>query len=188
MKLEFAANHEGAMLAVFAPPGVANRIAIPGGEPADDLHVTLFYFGDNADLGEYERKLILDLTAALTAEYPGLDVLLHGTEVFEENDERPLVARVWSPTLETFRLRLATALDLAGIRYSKEHEYKPHLTLKYLNQEAAPVSRSKNTSPRRRSKPASLPRDTPSSSGTSSSARPRALVISPDRKPVNASE
>lgn len=139
MTLEFAANHEGAMLAVFAPPGVANRIAIPGGEPADDLHVTLFYFYDNADLEERERRFIMDLTAKLAVEYPGLDVLLHGTEVFEENEERPLVARVWSPTLETFRRRLATALDLAGIRYSKEHEFKPHLTLKYLNGETAPT-------------------------------------------------
>lgn len=135
---EFAANHEGAMLAVFAPPGIANRIAIPGGEPANDLHITLFYFGDNADLGDYERKLILELTAGLTAEYPGLDVLLHGTEVFEENEERPLVARVWSPTLETFRGHLAERLDGAGIVYSKDYEFKPHMTLKYLNQESAP--------------------------------------------------
>lgn len=138
MTLEFAANHEGAMLAVFAPPGVATRIAIPGGEPADDLHVTLFYFYDNADLTDADRKLILELAGKLAAEYPGLDVFLHGTTVFEENEERPLVAVVNSPTLETFRRRLAVALDLAGIRYSKEHDFKPHLTLKYLNGDTRP--------------------------------------------------
>lgn len=139
MNLEFAANHEGAMLAVFAPPDVANRIAIPGGEPPDDLHVTLFYFYDNAKLTEADRKLILELAGKLAAEYPGLDVFLHGTTVFEENEERPLVAVVQSPILENYRRRLAVALDIAGIKYSKEHEYKPHLTLKYLNGDKPPT-------------------------------------------------
>jgi len=132
MKFDFQANHEGAMLALFAPSDVASRIAIPGGEPAEELHITLFYFYDNADLGDDNRNRILQLASKLAAEYTGLDVVLQGTEVFEENEERPLVAIVRSPMLEDFRGRLAAVLDDAGIEYSKDYEYKPHLTLKYL--------------------------------------------------------
>ena len=139
MKFDFAANSSGAMLAVTTPPDVARRIALPGGEKPDDLHITLFYFYENADLGEGQRQNIVRLAAAAARQYPNLNIGLRGTEVFEENEERPLVALVESPSLIEYRRKLAVALDLANITYSKEHEYKPHLTLKYLNAEPRPA-------------------------------------------------
>jgi len=138
IQAEFAANSKGAMLAVTIPNNVAARIAIPGGEPPEDLHVTLFYFYDNADLNDDQRTIIRRLASSLAAEYEEFEIRLAGTDVFEENDERPLFAVVVSPSLEEYRRRLAVALDLANITYSKEHEYQPHLTLKYLNSEARP--------------------------------------------------
>jgi len=136
---QFAANSSGAMLAVTVPNDVKARLAIPGGEPPEALHITLFYFYDDADLNDDQRTIILRLAQSLAAEYEPFDVALRGTEVFEENEERPLIAVVESSTLEDYRRRLAVALDLANITYSKEHEYKPHLTLKYLNDEPRPT-------------------------------------------------
>ena len=128
--VQFAANSSGAMLAVTVPNEIKTRIAIEGGEPPDQLHITLFYFYEDADLTEDQRTTILRLAQSLAAGYEPFDVALRGTEVFEENEERPLIAVVVSPALEDYRKRLAVALDLANIIYSKEHEYKPHVTLK----------------------------------------------------------
>ena len=136
----FAANSSGAMLAVTVPNdlNVGTRIALPGGEKPDALHITLFYFYEDADLTDDQRTTILRLAGSLATEYEPFDVALRGTEVFEENEERPLVAIVASSVLEDYRKRLAVALDLANITYSKDHEYKPHVTLKYLNEEPRP--------------------------------------------------
>lgn len=139
MKAHFAANKSGAMLVVVVPNDVKSRIAIPGGEPPDQLHITLFYFYENADLTDEQRDTVLLLAQSLAAEYEPFDVVIRGTEVFEENEERPLVALVDSPGLEDYRKRLAVALDLANITYSKDYEFKPHLTLKYLQNEPRPI-------------------------------------------------
>ena len=46
------ATHSGVMIALYPPISVAKKIAIPDGEPADDLHVTLLFFGKAADKTE----------------------------------------------------------------------------------------------------------------------------------------
>ena len=135
----FQANHAGAMLAIPVPSEVANRIALPGGEPPEDLHITLFYFGDAADVPATGREAIIYTAIGAVGASGPLEVTLEGTGVFEENEERPLFARVNSPKLEELRAHLARVFDEADIAYSKDHEYRPHVTLKYLNAEPAPA-------------------------------------------------
>ena len=136
--LYFSANQSGAMLAVPVPPDVAARISLPGGEAPEDLHITLFYFGDAENVAPEGRDAIIYTALGVAASCGPFDVALEGTEVFEENEERPIVALVNSPALLAFREKLAGAFYEADIDYSKDYEYKPHVTLKYLGQEPAP--------------------------------------------------
>ena len=136
--ITFAANHAGAMLAVPLPQDVTRRILLEGGESPEDLHITLFYFGDDAELTEGSHLNIVRLASTLWNEYRAIDISLKGVTVFEDNDERPLVALVASPVLEEYRRRLAKVFDVAGVPYSKDYEYRPHVTLKYLNDAPVP--------------------------------------------------
>ncbi|MFA5429833.1 MAG: 2'-5' RNA ligase family protein [Candidatus Omnitrophota bacterium] len=139
MKLKYEANHNGAMLAVTVPPDVAAKVALPGGESPDGLHITVFYFYDAADIPAEHRRQIIGLSSDLGRLFNPFYIRLTGTEVFEENEERPLVALVECSELLQYRKALADAFDNAGIQYSKDYEYKPHLTLKYLQDEPRPT-------------------------------------------------
>ena len=132
------ANHLGAMLSVQIPLDLAKKLAIEGGEAPEELHITLFYFGDAAELTSEQMQMILYGALGVTSDFESFDVRLNGTKIFEENAERPLYAVVECPRLEELRARLAKVFDRLEVSYSKDYEYKPHVTLKYLNAETAP--------------------------------------------------
>lgn len=52
--------HTGAMIALVPSAGDAERLALPGGEPAEDLHLTLFYLGEAADIPEAVREALVN--------------------------------------------------------------------------------------------------------------------------------
>ena len=128
---QFKADLGGAMLAISVPADVASKIALPGGEPVDRLHITLAFLGDNVP--EQMLQIARNVLAAVSAQQPPLEVQLSGTGTFPVKDgEQPFYAKVDSPELVKFREKLATALDIAGVAYSKDYEYHPHVTLAYL--------------------------------------------------------
>jgi 2'-5' RNA ligase len=56
--------HTGAMLALMPTVEDAQRLALEGGEPADQLHLTLFYLGDAVDWSEQQRGDLISRVAA----------------------------------------------------------------------------------------------------------------------------
>lgn len=57
--------HTGAMIALMPTEEDAARLALEGGEPADQLHLTLFYLGDAVEWGDDERaELVAGVAAA----------------------------------------------------------------------------------------------------------------------------
>lgn len=58
--------HTGAMVALIPTAEDAARLAVDGGEPADELHVTLAYLGTAADLGAMDRQAVIgDVTSGV---------------------------------------------------------------------------------------------------------------------------
>lgn len=53
--------HTGAMIALIPSEADAARLAVPGGEAAEQLHMTLYYLGDAADWDENDRLAVKDL-------------------------------------------------------------------------------------------------------------------------------
>ncbi len=64
--------HTGAMVALIPTPEDAARLAVGGGEPAEQLHVTLAYLGEAADLGVAGQQDVID---AVSAAANGLPVI-----------------------------------------------------------------------------------------------------------------
>lgn len=75
--LTAAGGHTGAMIALVPTAADAERLALahPAAEPADELHLTLYYLGAGADWADDHRA---DLTAALTTAAQDLGAAVAG--------------------------------------------------------------------------------------------------------------
>jgi 2'-5' RNA ligase len=76
--------HTGAMVALIPTAEDAARLAVDGGEPAEQLHLTLAYLGEAADLGARGRQDVLDYVSTAANGLP----LLEG-EIFSVNAFNP---------------------------------------------------------------------------------------------------
>ncbi|MEV5944234.1 2'-5' RNA ligase family protein [Streptomyces sp. NPDC051994] len=129
---------DGCMIALYPPPELAEQLAVEGGLPADELHVTVAYCGDAADIdGDALRETVAELAARrpFTAQLAGL-------ARFAGGDQDVLVALVDSPDLEDLRRDTLDALYERGVEIPREHGYTAHCTLSYLDpDEVAPLDR-----------------------------------------------
>ena len=56
-------HRSGAMIALMPTPTDAERLAIEGGEAADQLHLTLYYLGQGADFSDDARQAVIGAVA-----------------------------------------------------------------------------------------------------------------------------
>lgn len=135
------ANHSGVMLALFPPLATAKKIAIPGGEPAEDLHVTLLFFGAANNLSEGDLYRIQSSAQLAAAKYAPFTAEIGGIGRFYTTDEdgnQAFYGSVDSPTLPDLRYDLASGLK--GM-YKDNHGFSPHMTLSYVKDgDANPIS------------------------------------------------
>lgn len=122
-------GHTGCMVALYPRSSVAGRIAVDGGEPPAELHVTLAYLGEASGLDLERLKAVVAGVAEgavpLTGEISGIGV-------FTANPEAAVTyASVDVPALAGFRQRLFDALVDASFPVATSHGYTPHMTLAY---------------------------------------------------------
>lgn len=84
----------GAMIALMPTVEDAARLAIDGGEPAEQLHCTLRYLGKGADFDETARAAIVDSVRALAEGMPPITSKLFGAAHWNGNGDEP--SWVWS--------------------------------------------------------------------------------------------
>ncbi|WP_170223052.1 2'-5' RNA ligase family protein [Nonomuraea turkmeniaca] len=119
------------MVALLLPASVAVQLAQPGGLDPASLHVTLAYLGEGVD--EETLATAEQAVADAAADLPPLTGRVGGIGVFPPGDDGvPVWATVDVPGLETVRERIIDALDAAGVPYSTEHGFTPHVTLAYI--------------------------------------------------------
>lgn len=129
LRRKAGADMDGAMIGVFIPKEVGERIKVKGGEPLDNMHITLVYFTDKAtDRDDWEE--IEKIVAQVAAQHAKLVGKIGGFGVFN-NDEDVLWASPSIPGLAELRSKLAEACEEAGFTVSDEHGWVPHITLQY---------------------------------------------------------
>jgi 2'-5' RNA ligase len=136
----------GMMLAFFLDKETAGQLAIPGGEPAEDLYLTLAFMGDarekpSDDLlrphtsPEPIKEAIVSITrgaSPLTGHIAGIGRFLPA-----ETDESPIIALVDLPGLNEFRAALVKSVEEAGYFVDFNHSFTPHITLASIPKDAS---------------------------------------------------
>jgi 2'-5' RNA ligase len=129
------------MVACFPQADEAAALAQPGGEPAEILHVTLAFLGEPSD-EQYARAR--QAVAQVAAEHvPRVGkaggIGTFGTERdFDEAVSYPSIVMPDVPGLAELRHAVVRALEDAGIDFSREHDFNPHLTLAYTEEPTLP--------------------------------------------------
>jgi len=139
----------GVMISFAVPPALASTLVIPGGEPAEELHVTLCYLGRLSAIGQEAADKTLKIVEILAQNSGPLSGSIGGMGRFsatETSDGQDVIyANVDLSSLPDFRAELVHILELAGVPYSRKHGYTPHITLKYIDPDSRnPVKRIPN--------------------------------------------
>lgn len=129
---------DGCMIALYPPPDIAERLAVDGGLPAAEMHVTVAYLGDAADI---DADILREVVSGLAERQP-ITTQISGHARFTGGDKDVIVALVDSPDLEDLRRDTLDALYGRGIQPPRDHGYTPHLTITYIDRDApSPLDR-----------------------------------------------
>jgi 2'-5' RNA ligase len=126
------------MIALYPPLDVAQDLAVDGGLPPEEMHVTVAYLGDTADI---DVDVLREVVAQLAERQP-FTVQLAGHARFTGGDKDVIVALADSPDLEDLRRDTLDALYERGIEIPRDHGYTSHCTLTYIDpDDEAPLDR-----------------------------------------------
>ncbi|MFD7573279.1 phage minor head protein [Streptomyces sp. NPDC055893] len=144
-------HRTGAMIALMPTEEDAERLALDGGEPAEELHLTLFFLGEGADWEEERRAELIANLRAQVQEHGLQDGLVHarafGANHWNAGSDTP--SWVWAvgddrdrpdgaPTLESARWAATYALeDRHGPDIPVQHSpWQPHVCAAYSDDPA----------------------------------------------------
>lgn len=123
---------DGVMIAFYPPPALARRLALPDGEPPEDLHITLALPGKLSSLTPEQRKRLPDIVRGFALISKPLEGKFSGVTEFPAHEGvKPVVLLVDVPGLPAWRQRLVEVLALNGYTVASDHGFIPHMTLKY---------------------------------------------------------
>jgi len=136
-------EHTSVMIALFLDRKTAKKLAVPDGEPADEMHITLAYLGkeDELDVNIPDLK---KLVAGYASEAAPLKGTTSGVGRFSPSDSSdglaPIYASVNIPGIQAFRADLVKQLEAEDIEIANDFEFTPHCTLIYVDEdEDSPV-------------------------------------------------
>ncbi|MEU9405676.1 2'-5' RNA ligase family protein [Streptomyces sp. NPDC048281] len=125
----------GVMVAFVPPHEVAEQLAVYGGEPADELHITLAYLGKKADYTVEQLTLLPQLVSAWAMRQKAVTIRIGGVGTFNNayKDQHVLWAHPDIPGGVQMHVGLADYLERYGYRLPSEHGWTAHMTLQYVD-------------------------------------------------------
>jgi 2'-5' RNA ligase len=127
--------HTGGMVALVPQADDLARLAVPGAEPKDQLHTTLYFLGDAADIPAEVRAGILAQVEEVAGRFPPVEGSAFAVNLFNPAGAEPAwVLGVGGDTLAPFRdaVSEAIALGAGGWAMPEQHSpWVPHVTIGY---------------------------------------------------------
>ena len=117
------------MVALFIPSDVGEKLKQKGGEPVEDMHITLAYFAEKAaDRDDWDE--VTRIVEQIAKNHSELKGKINGAGIFS-NEVDVLWAAPSVPGLAELRDDIVEAVEDAGFTISTDHGWTPHITLKY---------------------------------------------------------
>jgi 2'-5' RNA ligase len=131
------AKETGGMVALYPRADDADKLAVPGGEPPEDLHVTLVYLGEDvSDLDPtdlyHALDRALDTTTVITARILGH--ALFNPDGGVDGEQEPCAVYLISDAEQLDELHtavLAAAQDTVPQLHAQHKPWIPHITAGY---------------------------------------------------------
>jgi 2'-5' RNA ligase len=127
-------EHTGLIVALWVPAPQADLLAVAGGEPAADLHLTLAYLGESTpDLAAKVHTAVgrfCERRGPVTATVSGIGRF--AAPAGEDDAYEAVYASVDCPYLGRLREELIDCLMACGLPVSMDHGFTPHITLAYV--------------------------------------------------------
>lgn len=120
----------GAMIALVPSASDAERLVVPGGEKAEDLHVTLCYWGNAQELGQAGILELHRAAISIAAHFPPFAAEAFGFAVFNPNNPDYEMCTVLEISGEALALVRDGLVQMIGTGESPD-PWNAHLTLKY---------------------------------------------------------
>ena len=132
-------EHTGAMIALVPSSNDKLRMAIPDGEPADQLHTTLLFLGEAADIPEDAQALILDWAKTFAEGRPQVAGNGFALSLFNPAGDSPCwvlevgeVAGGETPLQDIQSAAASAMANVSGLTMPEQHTpWRPHITLIY---------------------------------------------------------
>ncbi|MGW9067845.1 ADP-ribosyltransferase-containing protein [Streptomyces yangpuensis] len=132
-----AVDHsDGIMVALLPPADVADELAHEGGQPPEDLHITLAYLGNTSDYSERQLAVLPQLVSAWAVRQKPVSMRTGGVGKFANphKGQHVLYAAIDVYGGAQLHSNLASYLEGHGYRLPSEHGWTPHMTLRYVDQ------------------------------------------------------
>lgn len=120
----------GGMIALVPTVEDAQRLTqhAKNGEPADELHLTLFYFGDASALSHAQQESIIGAVRALASEFGPLNAEAFGVALLNPTKKPCWVLNIGGEAIDVFRELLVEQL---ADRPDEHRPWLAHVTLGY---------------------------------------------------------
>ncbi len=129
-KIAAEADESGVMVALRPPEPVCDALAQEGGEPVENMHVTLAYLGStNLVSQEALRRAVVGFSWAVGPVVGRIS----GYGQFASEDGAVLVALWDVPGLDRFRVSLLDFMADEGLTTVDNHGFTPHQTIAYAD-------------------------------------------------------
>lgn len=125
------AKSTGGMLALYPRSDYAEMLAIPGYEPPEDLHVTLFYFGEDVtDMPGQDA--IVQAASGIADQFSSITAKAFGHAAFNPNGEEPCAVYLIGNSQELNDLHCQLDEVVAPFCAHEQHvPWAPHITAGY---------------------------------------------------------
>lgn len=122
-------DYTGVMIALVPTAADTERLAVPEGLPAADLHTTLGYYGELDDLVADQKNTIVEQARMLASNYGPFTADAFNVSVFNPNGEDPCIVLGVSGVQIAYMFA-DVEQGTRGI-YTQRRPHIPHITLRY---------------------------------------------------------
>lgn len=125
------AKSTGGMIALLPRQQDAEMIAVPGGEPVEDLHMTVVYFGE--DVTGIDSSEILDACYSITDQFTEIDAKVFARAVFNPTGDDPCAVYLIgdNPDISDMYRQLRDVAESVPGAAEQHDPYFPHITIAY---------------------------------------------------------